>query len=247
MKSALILVFSLILSLSYAIQRRASSQTGSNEETKRVNPSASPASIEQAANISTEQETRNGVPSEWKGVDFKNFSYPTSLRWRVRLKDGAFEKSEGIGGNRVEFQDVYYVDLTRDGKREAVVQLHWVACGGSCDGGSHLFYFYSIKKSRPTLISRIETGSLAYGCGLKSLNINKQSIELEVFWKCHRKGSSLDAGYGAEEVGKFSAKSFTRFLFEFKGRKLVLKERDVFPFPPRDAKNYSATIRITND
>jgi len=128
-------------------------------------------------------------------VDFRNFTYPSSLsKSGVTLKDGNREYEDPVsGGDRYHLQDVDYADLTGDGKKEAFVNVVRVICGGSCDGGSHLFYIYSVKQNKPSLLWRIESGSVAYGCGLKSFVVNRSTITLEAFRKCHLKGASLDS------------------------------------------------------
>jgi hypothetical protein len=192
------------------------------------------------------------VPLAFKSIDFKNLSYQTNLRGRITLKDGSheIENSEGGGGDTFELRDVYYTDITGDHKEEAVVHLFVWSCGGSCDGGSHLFYFYSAAQDKPRLLSRFETGSLAYGeCGLKSFVLTDGMLALELFQTCRRSGltfqpSKYDSNYRG---GKFEAQSFTRFLFQFGGRGFSLKKREVFPFPQGDVKNYPETITINRN
>jgi hypothetical protein len=92
--------------------------------------------------LNAENERFRQVPDEFKSVDFNNFEYDFG-----RLKDGEFEKEHSgkyaRGGSRFSFDDVFYIDLIGDSKKEAVVFLYRVGCGGSCDGGSNIIYFYS--------------------------------------------------------------------------------------------------------
>jgi hypothetical protein len=130
--------------------------------------------------------------------------------------------------------------VTGDGKKDAVVRLHRVSCGGSCDGGSHLFYVYSARRNRPNLYWRIETGSLGYGCGLKSLDIKGRKVTLELFNQCRRKSVSFEREALPEDgVGKFGATAYTRFRFVSNGK--------TFPFPQGDVMNYRAEINISDD
>jgi len=48
-------------------------------------------------------------------------------------------------------------------------------------------------------------------------------------------------------LGKFQAIGLTRFIFEFNGKNIVLKKREVFPSVETDAKNYSPEIRVSDD
>jgi hypothetical protein len=180
-------------------------------------------------------------------VDFKNFSYPTRLKGKVTLKDGTrIYESAGGGGDTFELRDVNYADITGDGKEEAIVHLLLVSCGGSCDGGSHLFYFYSAGQKNPALLSRMETGSAAYdGCALKSFVLRQQKLELELFRSCRVSGltfQSLKDNKG--QGGKFEAHSFTRFFFQFAGVRFVLKNMEVLPFPEGNVMNYKETVSV---
>jgi hypothetical protein len=196
------------------------------------------------------------VPTEFKEIDFKNISYPISWKHRtIPLKDGHVEYFEDkyLGNAWFDFEAVDYVDLTGNGKLNAIVQLHAVMCGASCDGGSQFFYFFSVKGSKLTLLSRIESGSLGYGaCGLRSFALEKRSLVLEVFHVCRFDGTSLKAANDPHpnpnaQVGKFVADKFTRFVFAFSGNRFHLKTREVSPNPQEDISNYSSKVTISND
>jgi hypothetical protein len=204
-----------------------------------------------AANVGGQAASESGrekeTPAEFREVDFKNFSYPAILGAEgVRLKDGMYELAdrESMGGYTVELQDVDFVDLTSDGRAEAVVRLLGVGCGGSCNGGSHLFYVYTKPQRNLKLFWRIKTGSIAYGCGLKSFAAGKGFITLEAFGDCRLERGTLT---GEHELGKFEAKEFTRFEFEVVGGKIVIKQREIFPIPLRDVKIYDPDISISDD
>lgn len=198
-----------------------------------------------------ESEKQREVPAAFRGVDFRNFSYP--LNWdgqTVRLKDGKreFYEDKIFGNGWFDLSDVGYADLTGDGAEEAVVDVSWVACGASCDGGSHLFYFYSIRKGRPKLLWRIETGSIGYGCGLKSFAADARGVTLEVFKDCRPEGASLVNETDPEEHGmKFRSRVFTRLHFRFENGTFALKRREVFPNPREDVRNYPATVRVGDE
>jgi len=187
------------------------------------------------------------TPAAFSRIDFKNFSYSTNLRGRIALKDGTYryENPQGGAGDTFTFYGVSYLDLTGDGADEAVVGLLAVSCGGSCDGGSLLFYFYESRRNKLRLITRLETGSLAYDCGLKSFSLIGSKLTLELFRTCDFRGSSFQVLEDADMYGgKFQAQSFTRFLFKFDKNSFALKKREVLPFPPGDAKNYSQRSRF---
>ena len=197
-----------------------------------------------------ERVAEKNIPPEFEKVDFKNFSYPTTMRKRdIRLKDGSYEYPDPYsGGDTFDWESVDFADVTGDGKKDAVVRLHRVSCGGSCDGGSHLFYVYSARRNRPNLYWRIETGSLGYGCGLKSLDIKGRKVTLELFNQCRRKSVSFEREALPEDgVGKFGATAYTRFRFVSNGKTVALKGRRTFPFPQGDVMNYRAEINISDD
>ncbi len=226
------------------------SNTGVSQNTPTPVSSISPIA-ESRRDVSNDAEKKQDVPLAFKNIDFKNFSYPTSFRTpSIRLKDGTYEhdNATGGGGETFDLMGVDYVDLTGDGEKEVVVRLDWVACGGSCDGGSDLFYFYSIKRGRAILLSRIEMGSLGYDCGLKSFALSKTKLTLETFRACRFNGLSFKDAHDADETGgKFRTNRFTQFVLRFDGRKFVLRTRKVFPYPEDDFRGYEPKINISDD
>src|ERR1043166_7940078 len=128
------------------------------------------------------------VPARFQSVDFANFSYPTKYFGTVKLTSGQYEKAQNLGGTTISFGSVDYADLNGDQQPEAVVRLNQLICGGSCDGGSTLFYFFTIRNRKPVLLSRLETGSVAYTCGLKSFDLRGGKLTLETFRRCRLAG-----------------------------------------------------------
>ena len=258
MKSSLITA--LILALGTGCAARLAAPVSADVKpfpTPQATANVKPETVAGAGDETKEAEAKESeVPAEFRGADFKNFSYPYSGSKRlVRLVDGKqeFYEDKELGNGWFDLKDVYYADLTGDGRAEAIVQLSAVLCGGSCDGGSNLFYFYSARGSGPKLLWRIETGSLGYGCGLKSFAGSKGSVVIEVFKKCRLDGETFvseneqEPGEPVGHIFKFSARSITRFLFEFEGRRFALKKREVFPNPQQDVKNYSSSVSISDE
>jgi hypothetical protein len=197
--------------------------------------------VEKVGEVSGETKKPKDVPPEFSGIDFRNHTYPTSftqdwLKSRTTLIDGSYEyadRKEVIFGT-LDFRDVDYADLDGDGKKEAIVQLIQVGCGASCDGGAILFYFYAIRRGKLTLLQRISTGSLAYGCGLKSFTLGKETLTVEVFRECSYNGGTF---ISKQQFSKFEAHEFTRFTFEVIRGKFALKKREVLPHPSGDVWN----------
>ncbi len=215
-----------------------------------ANQNSRPSSWTTAPTVGSAKETEREkqVPAEFREVDFRNFTYKRAFQGKnVALKNGTreYEDREGGGGDTFEFSDVSYADVTGDGKKEAIVRLNRISCGVSCDGGLALFYFYSTKQGRPALLWEIQSGSLAYDCGLKSFIVAGRKLTFEVFRKCIFAGG-LVSPKDSEDGGKFNAQFFTRFTFQFNGRTFALKKKEVFPFTG-EVKNYDAEISISDD
>lgn len=159
--------------------------------------------------LNVENERFRQTPDEFKSVDFKNFKYDFG-----RLKDGEFEKYTNNnridGTERYFFKDVFYVDLTGDSKKEAVVFNVRVICGGSCDGGADWVYFYSSNNGKPQLIDTLKTGSTAYSCSIKTFTVRDKKINVEQFGRC-ADNSSRDATF--RYVCKFCIKDETHSVY----------------------------------
>jgi len=125
-------------------------------------------------------------------------------------------------------------------RRRRKIQITAVSCGGSCDGGSDLFYFYTIRQKKLKLLWQYETGSRAYGCGLKSFAVKTGKITIEQFGKCE-KNKNLNDSTG---MNKFQIQDTTRFIFGFDGRKFVLENKEIIPVAARSVMNYVSDISI---
>jgi hypothetical protein len=97
----------------------------------------------------------------------------------------------------------------------------------------------------------VETGSLGYGCGLKSFVVGGRVVTLEVFKNCSFKGAALESRRAPKDERprlKFDSDgACTRFRFEFDGRTFALKEREVSHHDVEDVMNYEPTINISDD
>jgi hypothetical protein len=252
MKRAVLLAFASILGADCASHNisRATQVANLNQNTQQTLAGAGTAANANVNAVSEGSEKTGEAPVEFGNIDFKNFTYP--VKWgkgSIRLTDGKYEHEDckDTGGDTFELRSVDYVDLTGDEQKEAIVQVGWVSCGVSCDGGSNLFYLYSVRNNRLTLLWRLETGSLGYGCGLRSFIVRQRIITLEVFNKCRFDGSSFERENYSDETGKFAAKAVTRLIFKFNGKRFVREKREVFTSPGGDAKNYHAEVSISDD
>lgn len=184
------------------------------------------------------------VPEHFADVDFENWQYGSYKFGRrnleVTLADAVYElaSKEGGGGETFSLSDVLYADVTGDGKPEAIVNLSHVSCGGSCDGGSDLFYIYQSSKKGFRKIWEYETGSRAYGCGLKSLTVMERQVALEMFGHCWEPASSFEGS------GKFMVRDVTRAVFYFNGKRFVKRLTEVTAAPIRDLRYYTPEVHI---
>lgn len=186
------------------------------------------------------------VPENFKRIDFENFSYPYEFSYdgrkiNIALKKGKFEYEEKpSGGGWFDLSDIFYVDLTNDKNPEAIVLLWHVSCGGSCDGGAPLFYIYTLEQNKLKPLWQFETGSLAYGCGLKSFTVKNQKITMELFGRCFEKTDE------SPTMNKFEVKDTTLLTFRFNGKKIVEEKKELIPTDVRNVMNYLSEISIND-
>lgn len=186
------------------------------------------------------------VPQTFERVDFRNHSYgiyrlSSGKRVELTLKDGEHQYDYPVlDRGWFAFKDVYYTDVNADGTPEAVVLLWHVQCGGgSCDGGAALIYIYAAHKRKLQTLWRYETGSLAYGCGLKSFSVRARQIILDSFGRCPHSATDYPGS------AKFVIEDMTRSVFRFNGRRFTRVRAEFKSVPPRDVKNYEPEIRIS--
>jgi len=179
------------------------------------------------------------IPGNFSEVDFENFSYgsytssdlkPLSLN----LTDGKMWDDSGW----FNLQDVYYRDLTGDGSPEAIVRLLHLRCHGTCDGGSDILYIYSRRNGKLKNIWRYETGSYAYGCGLKSITFGDKEITAQLFGRC-----STQAMVSPGPV-KFLVEDATFTVFEFDGHRYLTKSARYIIEPIRNVQHWEPVILI---
>jgi hypothetical protein len=184
-------------------------------------------------------ERQRVVPANFKHIDFKNrsygpYSYTNEKEIDLKLKDSELLLPSYSGW--FSLKDVYYKDLTDDGKPEAIVRLSHVQCGVSCDGGSDLFYIYTQRNGKLKTLWQYETGSYGYGCGLASFTVTDKQLVVELFGRCPKQRM--------EEPGssKFLTKDLTFILFEFDGERFKQQTIQFFDTSPVDVKDYEPSI-----
>jgi len=188
------------------------------------------------------------VPGRWASVDFKHYNYGIYKfsgggKISLRLKNGEYPTYGDNSRGWFTLNDVYYFDVTGDSIPEAIVDLLHVECGpGSCDDGSQLIFIYSINANgRVKQLFRFETGSYAYGCGLKSVTLKWKAVDLELFGHCEPPAMN-DSGRG-----KFIVKDITQLSFRFSDKGFIPTETKTALTDLIDVKSCRPEIRIVEE
>ena len=181
------------------------------------------------------------IPQQFEQVDFRNHTYglyklSNGQSIELTLWNGKLELPDNLGS--FTLKDVYYRDVTGDWKPEAIAWLSHVQCDGPCDGGANIFYIYTMANGELKPIWQYETGTYAYGCGLKSFRIARRQLVLELFGHCSKES------IGNRGPSKFVAEGVTFILLEFDGQRFVRQPAEFFDTAPNHVKNYEPEIRI---
>jgi hypothetical protein len=235
----------LFISVVISVQRPiAGERTHSLDNTWSPAPSLPvPTPLPEEPQVKDMNERFRLVPDDFKHVDFRNRSYGSYKFSRnqisnLTLKDGEGDIYKDDHRGWFSLKDVYYRDVTGDGRKEAIVMLWHVECGGSCDGGAALFYVYTMREGKLKKVWQYETGSNAYGCGLKSLTVQGTWLLFELFGHCPVTAID-DPG-----PTKFMIDDLTYVLFEFNGKRFVRHSTEFVSTPSSDVKNHEPQIRI---
>jgi hypothetical protein len=182
------------------------------------------------------------VADNFHGIDFNNYTYPYRFSWgrnvHVAMKSGEYKYDLKTERGWFSLAHVYIADITGDNRPEAIVMLWHVACGVSCDGGSALFYVYSFENRALKALWQYETGSLAYGWGLKSFAAKGTTLTVELFGRCSQRNQTASA------TGKFQVTDATRLTFKSTGTQFVVRKRKFLSFPERSVLNYEPQIIV---
>jgi hypothetical protein len=185
------------------------------------------------------------VPVAFSAINFKTRSYgpykqADGKSIDLHLEDGEYRMVEKDHSTWFSLKELYYADVTGDGREEAITMLSHVSCDavGSCDGGTYLFYIYTVRNGKLRTLWQYETGANAYGCGLKSLTVDGKQFVLELFGRCPKEGTNRST----EE--KFIVQDLTLLLFEFDGRRFVRQSIEFVPTAARSVRNYTPNVQI---
>lgn len=189
--------------------------------------------------LSIQNEKFAETPQEFKAVEWENYQFDD-----FKLKDGKSEffQDEKHGNGWVELDSVYYLDLTGDGKKEAIAFVLKTFCGASCNGGGISAYFYKSVNGKAQLIDSINAGSRAYGCLIKSMTIKDKKIYLEQFGNCKAKTNINEAEH---YYCKYCVKDLTKSVYSIGSDfKLVRESVEIVESPLTKVNNYFSEISI---
>jgi hypothetical protein len=144
-------------------------------------------------------------------IDFRNFTYtwddpvPLDTTWRwldsspeseIKVVDGTyrFDDEDDLGEGPVPFLSVVsvtYGDLTGDGTEQAAVELNYST--GGTNNWDYL-YVYKLRKGRPLLLGRLQSGNRGYG-GLIKVTVARGMLFTDFADKDQLRGECCSAGY----------------------------------------------------
>lgn len=196
--------------------------------------------------IDSNKQFRN-VPGRWASIDFTHHSYGPYKFYGGRkidltLRNGEYQYEFYETRGWFSLSDVFYVDITGDQIPEAIVNLSRVECGGgSCDGGADLFFIYS-KNAEGKLkeLFQYQTGSYAYGCGLKSLTLAGEEVQLELFGRCPEPAREYPG------PGKYMVKDLTQLTFRYHEKGFLSTTPRFVATDVVDVRNYKPEIHIND-
>lgn len=191
--------------------------------------------------VEAQNEKFKIVPEEFKQIDFKNFLYPYKFsngKKSITLKGGEYEYDFTDDRGWFSLSDVYYTDLTNDGNPEAIVFLSHVSCGVSCDGGSRLFYIYTVQQNKLKSVWKYGTGSQGYGCSLKSFTVKNRKITIELFGQCVGRTENYSGV-------KFQVEGTTKLILTFDGKRIAEDKKEFTFASERSVINYQPEISIS--
>jgi len=179
-------------------------------------------------------------PADFKNRSYGQYRFSYGKKIELNLNNGELEYDFGTKLSRGWFflKDLLYTDVTGDGVADALIWLNHVECGVSCDGGRALFFIYTARNGEWKEIWRYETGSMADGCGLKSLTVLNKQLVLQMFGRCAQPETF---GSYAE---RFVASYTTISQFRFNGSRFVKRETDFVSVPAKNVKNFESEIHI---
>ena len=204
-------------------------------------PSASPFPNLQAEITDDRFKTTD---SELGQFDFRNFTYPLPRGWRhpeskdITLDNGKIKpiaanvsddmsdemRAEAKASRRIgmSYVTTRFIDLTGDGKDEAVVILKVETAGSAIP---QLVYVYEWKDGKPELIWNFRTGDRADG-GLKDIRVENGVVVVELYGQDRfLLGETETSKITGDEEQLCCPLFFTRTNYKWNGRTFLLQPK----------------------
>lgn len=169
------------------------------------------------------------TPEEFKKFDFQNFVFFSSqLEKNIKLKNGEYEKEIKYPDHwelyRANIRKPDFVDLTGDGKKEAVlIIVESTAAGSSYTTPKYLIY--GEKNGQLKQIWSFVTGSEAH-CGAVEVNYDSGKINMELMGDCIlKKGEFYNTDKDA--VSDVGLNYLTKVTYSWNGKEFAQEKREV--------------------
>ena len=162
----------------------------------------------------TSNHCRKDLPNtngKIRRVDFCNFRFPGFYDKQIALKDGRQEITRDYGGTIYTLHDSWLIDLTGDGREEALVSIEDYSGAGS-SGVSYNYYVYTMQSGRLLLLWRVTTGSEGLA-GLKDFRLDGKNLVFEVFGDSSLIGREITGG---GRGGECCPEEFSRITIAWK-------------------------------
>ena len=156
------------------------------------------------------------------------------------MNDGEFEfdYSDGDRG-MVDFDKVYYLDLTGDQRKDALIVLLEYDCGMGCGASkSYHFYIYSLDKNKPRYVWDYNSNEVGYEGGMKSFVTENEKIVIEEYGKGTKAEQQQSGSPG------YMSKNIDRRTFNFNGVSFKLKTKEFIETDYINVFNFQPDIKI---
>ena len=162
-------------------------------------------------------------------VDFANYSFPGfQPRERIRLRNGKATTYPGHCVQEYSLSAVDVLDVNRDGRDEALVQVtNFEACGSSSN--RRYFYVFGEQRGRPVLLWKFATGNEAHG-GLIGFSVSDTAFIFDLYGPWQRSGRTAVFREDRQFPDDCCPTTVTHLTFGWTGGGIALTSLETRPF-----------------